>query len=472
MTLSYILSIALFRRAHFAFFKSFFFFFFRMAACSDSVWQANDGHRVDSDGPFIVFGANGFLGSEICIHLRKRNRWATIVAPCRAGSGRNPRLADLRIDFVEVGDVPTEDDLTKCLNKATSTASHDASDSKIAGVFHVAGDSTFSDAAEDVERMRLCNVTLTETIFKFAVKHNLRTVYASCAAVVGCQYLEHADRIAHDDDDCCGESINYFAHLVQKREIEERWHEEAMKGRAPLIFIRPTTLFGPGDEQMRSTKPLLDILNGLGAFPLHCGGISFCDVRDVAAAFVRAMVGYVPGGSALNVTACNLPYHEFVTLVEQTLRISATSLVPYRFTPSLPAWFHRSVAAAMLRARCAFGMPLDEFQTKCYAESRLRFYNVTCQRAKLLLHWDPRDLEETIEDTARYLVRTLGSHEAHHRLRTTKLSNQKGVQELAGVSRRRVTAKTSAESIRSPRRWKFGVWALLFLLILAYVVVS
>ncbi|CUG86841.1 epimerase, putative [Bodo saltans] len=374
-----------------------------------------DGQSVDSDGPFIVVGANGFLGSEVCLHLRRRNRWAKIVAPLRSTSSTvNPRLEGVNVEWVSCGSVVDREVMQRCLD-AASAQNHDNGVQRkhVAGIFYTAGLTIYSTHEEDIAAMHDANVRLPDMVLQFCTDFNLRTVFFSCSHVVGCQFRDQSDWIAHDDTERCHASIDAFPFLQQRRDVELHWHQEALKGRAPIVFLRPSLLLGPGDERVRSTYALLELISGMGPVALrYGGGISFVDVRDVASAALQCMFGNVRGGTLMNLNAANLPCEDFVELVEKTLRLSCTSWIPYRSTPRIPAVILRAAAHGITRMRAIFRLPYDERYSPTYIESKLRFYNVSCQRAKGVIRWDPRDLEETIQDTARHLVRLLQHNEA------------------------------------------------------------
>lgn len=432
-----------------------------------------DGHPIDSDGPFIVVGANGFLGSEICLHLRKRNRWAKIVAPLRLSSVINPRLDAVDMIWVRCPMVDRQA-MEACLEKANEGAGLQRN---IAGIFYAAGLTTFSTSREDLDAMEDANVRLPNMVLQFCTELRLRTVYCSCSHVVGCQFIDNGDWISHDDTDRCEATIQSFPFLQQRRDVELHWHQEALKGRAPIIFLRPSLLLGPGDERVRSTYCLLELITGLGPIAVkYGGGIAFVDVRDVASACMQCMFGAVSGGTLMNLNAANLPFGDFVDLVEQTLRISSTSWIPYNSTPRIPAPVLRGVARLAEKCRDLLNMPFDERYSPLYVESKLRFYNVSCQRAKAVIHWDPRDLEDTVQDTAKYLARLLRTSEAERddirvahkqgrpQNRAVRVVGLNGAKAAAAASWRRPRASTTRQG-SYPRR-------MLLMLILAFLVVA
>ena len=363
------------------------------------------GNPVNRRGPFLIVGACGFLGSEIYLQLvsklaDKRQRGTPrILALVRsvAAEDINPRLMQFHdrcpVEFLQsAGDVVTLRELEGWRQ--------DRCNGYIAGIFHVAGMAVPSNDAVDVEQMQRSNVDLSSAVFTFAAKYNIRCVYSSCSGVVGCQFLEDGRTLAaHDDSKLCEASIAPFPFLVQKAHIEERWQQEALKGRAPIVFLRPSTLFGPGDERLSSTMVLYDAMRG--AFKTRSpGGISFVDVRDCARAFVAVLLNDgIEGGTAMNLTACNMPFDDFAALVEVTLRVKGP-----RF--GLPPAVELAVARMKSRVRRMLRMPANYASTPCAVMLRQRFWNVTCQRAKELVDWDPMELEETILDTSRFIYTT------------------------------------------------------------------
>jgi dihydroflavonol-4-reductase len=366
--------------------------------------ERGSGNPVNPRGPFLIVGACGFLGSEIYLQLRakladrRRHGVPRILGLVRSASPEdvNPRLTGGLSCPVELlqsrGPVVTLQELEEWLQVRCA--------GYIAGIFHVAGMAVPSQSPADVALMKQANVDLSNVIFSFAAKHNIRCVYSSCSGVVGCQFLEDGlSRAAHDDSKLCEASIAPFPFLVQKAQIEERWQQEALKGRAPIVFLRPSTLFGPGDERLSSTTVLYDIMRG-AVHTKRSGGVSFVDVRDCAKAFISVMLNdSIEAGTVMNLTACNMPFADFAALVETTLRVRGPRI-------GLPPSVELAAAEVGSRVRRALRMPEHLSQTPCAVMLRQRFWNVTCQRAKELVDWDPTELEETILDTARYIHAT------------------------------------------------------------------
>src|ERR1044071_245922 len=76
----------------------------------------------------------------------------------------------------------------------------------------------------------------------------------------------------------------YASKLYQDRVALESFDGDGRR----LVIINPSLLLGPGDERLSSTKVVLDFMaRKLKAVP--SGGLSFVDVRDVAATFRAAM---------------------------------------------------------------------------------------------------------------------------------------------------------------------------------------
>jgi len=373
---------------------------------------------------YVVVGANGFLGSEIVrtlagiCRLSTSSRKYRIVALVRSAAAVNPRIVGLgpHVHIVEMDPVTKQ----RLVDLCTSAQYN----SRVVGIFHVAGCHVTSRHPDDVAMMKEANVDLCNQVFSFAAAFHIKVVYSSCSGVVGCQELVDRLRAAHDDDMPPRQVIEAFPYLMQKADVEEKWRQEALKGRAPIVFLRPSALFGPGDERLKSTYVLYQLLTG-AMKTTPPGGISFCDVRDCAKAFITAMQTAEPG-AAMNITACNLPFAEFVSIVESTIRVKG----PRR---QLPASFHRLRARVQSKLRDVLELPKKYDLDPVAAEGRLRYWNVTCQRAKEVVDWDPREIEETIMDTAQYLHHTFDLCEEERDLsHATALSmHTKGIQRRA-----------------------------------------
>jgi|EP01047_Picozoa_sp_COSAG01_P013110 dihydroflavonol-4-reductase len=79
-----------------------------------------------------------------------------------------------------------------------------------------------------------------------------------------------------------------FPYYAAKIEVEKVGMPLALELGLEVVWMRPTMMLGPGDHLFRSTGLIVSFLKG--SIPMvPCGGASFLDVRDSAAAFKTAM---------------------------------------------------------------------------------------------------------------------------------------------------------------------------------------
>ena len=366
------------------------------------------------EGPIVVFGATGFLGAAVVREMLRAARDAQrghgkssgplstrIVCPVR-GSNLGPGLGPLApfVEVVRIGEV-TPDTLNDLYYNTLR--------GDVKAFVHVAGLVRHSSDAATVREMHCANVGLCDTIFAFAERHHIRTVYASASGVVGCQFIEDKFRIAHDDAPLCADAIKGLPYFEQKAAIERKWRPRAAEGRCPIVFLRPSLLLGPGDDRLSSSKVVLDFIQGRMTF-LPKGGISFMDVRDAARAFVTALVceESVVGGTVMNLTAANIPFHEFAAVLEEASGVMAPKL-------EVPAAVAKAGGRIANGYNTLLGRARDDGDDAVYVETMgNRFWNVTCQRALQLLEFDPRDPSATLRDAARYLHQTYGEARYTH----------------------------------------------------------
>lgn len=62
-----------------------------------------------------------------------------------------------------------------------------------------------------------------------------------------------------------------------------------------VVAVNPGFILGPGDARLTSTRYVSEYVGGRNIFYLPTGGLSFCDVRDVALAHVAALERGRPG---------------------------------------------------------------------------------------------------------------------------------------------------------------------------------
>ena len=331
----------------------------------------------------LVIGATGFLGKELVMQLLASREWHVIVLA--RSDTQLFRNQDTQPEVVvgHVSHAALED-----IRRRHGT---------LDGIFLTAGLVKHTTESRAVAEMREANVAIPNIVFDFATQHKIRTVYASSSGVVGCQFLRQWKEVAEDDDYLASQAYRGLPYYEQKALVESAWLPKAKAGLAPIIFLRPSLLLGPGDDRLSSTTVVRDVIDQRLPF-LVPGGVSAVDVRDVASAFIAAMTNDVDCvyGSAYNLTAANLSFSEFVALIGKTAHVSYPCI-------KVPAFASRIGARLLTAGNKVLRRPADPSVDPVFAEMGLRWWNVRSSAAKDHLGFAPRSLEVTVANTVAYI---------------------------------------------------------------------
>ncbi len=261
------------------------------------------------------------------------------------------------------------------------------------GVFHLAGEVIHSREAGGARSMWETNVVGTECVMKAASAAGCkRVVYASSSGVVGCA-TEFA-KVASDESEYCSNIVQNWPYYVSKIEAERRALKIAASSGVELVCMRPTMMWGPGDDRFRSTKLILSFVTRHLPF-IPPGGSSVVDIRDAATAFVHAMVKGKNFGTYL-LGSYNATMFDLFSLLEQMTGVAKPSV-------SVPAWVARSGAVALdffnRRVRGKYDPSVDPVR----AEMGSHFWSISSTGAKRDLGFAPRPIKDTIRDTLTFM---------------------------------------------------------------------
>lgn len=241
---------------------------------------------MNAEGPVLVTGATGFIGSHLCRELVDRG-WA--VRAMRRRSSDPSALADVDVEWV-VADVLDESAVRSAVDGCRS-------------VVHLAG--VGLDAAPP-ETVREVNVVGTRNVFEAAAESDVRSVlFASTAGT------RRSDGVAHESD--VARPIG--AYQESKRQGERLAHQFGEQG-LDVVVVHPTSVFGPGDPAF--TGRLLSMARDPKLFASLPGGVSFVGVDDVGDGIVAALRHGRPGEHYL-LGGENLTFTEAIeVVVEET----------------------------------------------------------------------------------------------------------------------------------------------------------
>ena len=159
-----------------------------------------------------------------------------------------------------------------------------------------------------------------------------------------------------------------------------------------LVILNPSLLLGPDDERLSSTKPVLDFLGRKVPYS-PSGGLNFVDARDAAAAFISALEKgrhqekYLLG-------ATNMTFPEFFGRLERLSGIAA----PVFKVPKKLAMAGSSMIESVFK-NWGKASPVASKEV----EQAEYFWYFDSSKAETELGFSPRDPQETLHDTIRYL---------------------------------------------------------------------
>jgi nucleoside-diphosphate-sugar epimerase len=177
---------------------------------------------------------------------------------------------------------------------------------------------------------------------------------------------------------------------VRSKTIAERaaWDEVRARGQeSRLATVNPGAIIGPvlSDDRSYSLQVIERLLNGMPAAPRL--GFVFVDVRDVADLHIRAMRAPVAGGERFLAVDRFLWIRDVARILRERLGPAAAK-APTRVAPDL-----------LIRAMGIFDPSIRSIVGDL-GEST----TYTAEKAKTMLGWEPRQIEDSIVDTARSLL--------------------------------------------------------------------
>jgi len=231
----------------------------------------------------LVTGANGHIGSHIVRLLLEEGREVRGLVR-RTSDLRGLEGLDLELVY---GDVLDPESLKEAVKSCDV-------------IYHTAAVySMWKRRAEDILRP---SIEGSKNLFQAIQDRSLdKVVYTSSIAAVGLGTSPDSLMTAEDWNE------NPKNPYMQAKTEAERWVREwASANHAPVVFVLPSIVMGPGDyKPTPSNKFVLQYLNGMPGLIID-GGINISDVRDVARGHILAekkgVVGerYILGGENIS----------------------------------------------------------------------------------------------------------------------------------------------------------------------------
>ena len=227
----------------------------------------------------LLTGATGFVGSAVLRSLLKAGHH--VRALVRSESDR------CNLTGIECEIVPG--DLTEPVSLERAVRGCDA-------LFHVAAD--YRLWVPDRDRMHRINITGTVDLFRLAAAAGVsRIVYTSSVATL--RVDEHG---VPADEQSTAELPDMIGVYKQSKFLAEREVKDLIMNGLPIVIVKPTAPFGPGDVKPTPTGRMI-VEAASGRMPAYVDtGLNVVHVDDVATghllAFERGNVGesYILGG--------------------------------------------------------------------------------------------------------------------------------------------------------------------------------
>ena len=322
--------------------------------------------------PYLVTGANGFIGSRLCLKLAEQGQ--KVVAFCRNSSGS----ADLNHGniLIATGDVRDKSTIIDAM-KDCSVCFHLAC---IARQWSPNRDDFFDT-----------NVGGTVNALESAVQCRLsRFVYTSSAGIFG-----HTETGIIDEQTELPEALGTL--YEQSKQLADKTVLEYAERGLNAVVVNPTRTFGPGPltEANSLTRIMAEYEQGkwrvLPGSGVSIGNYVFID--DVVDGHLKALRNgntgerYILGGE-------NLSFNAFFDLVKRHSHSQHDLIHVPRFAIMLAAY------GDMLRATCCKKTPR---LTPGFARRYFRNYRVSSERARLKLGYKPVSADIAVRRTMAWL---------------------------------------------------------------------
>jgi dihydroflavonol-4-reductase len=318
----------------------------------------------------LVTGGTGFLGTHIV-----RQLLAAGEKNVRVMASSVPRwMTDAGVEPI-MGSVTDRDDVANAVRNATV-------------IFHLAG--KVSRDNNDAAAMNKVHVEGTRLLCNAAKEAGVQTmVLASSSGTIA---VGEDEEVFDETYPQPVELISRWAYYASKYYQERAALAEFDGGGRKLVILNPTLLLGPDDERLSSTKLVLDFL---GRKIPYCpgGGLSLVDTRDVATAFINSVQKGQHKEKYL-LGAANMTFEELFGRLERLSGVRSPALrVPKKLAVSGSALIE-SVFKNWGKATPVASKEVDQAE---------HFWYFDPTKAKDELGFEPRDPQETLNDTIKYL---------------------------------------------------------------------
>ena len=323
-----------------------------------------------SEKKLLITGGTGFLGAHIVRQL--------------LDSGEK----NLRVMASSVPAWMTDAGVEPIIGSVADRATVAEAVQNASAIFHLAG--KVSRDNNDAAAMNKVHVQGTRVLCEAAKEAGVQTmVLASSSGTIA---VSEDEQIFDETFPQPVEIISQWAYYASKY-YQERTALESFDGDGrKLVIINPTLLLGPDDERLSSTKIVLDFL---GRKIPYCpsGGLSIVDVRDAAASFITALE---KGGHQEKylLGSANMTFAEFFGRLERLSGVAAPMMKVPRSIAVAGSSFIESVFKNWGKASPVASKEVEQAE---------HFWYLDAAKAQEELGFMPRDPQETLNDTIKYV---------------------------------------------------------------------
>src|SRR5215204_6177822 len=318
----------------------------------------------------LITGGTGFLGTHIVRQLLD------------AGE------KNLRVMASSVPEWMIDARVEPAIGSVTDRAAVAAAVRNASVIFHLAG--KVSRDNQDAVAMNKVHLEGTRILCEAAKEAGTQTmVLASSSGTIAVNEDDQiVDETFPQPVDVFSRWAYYASKYYQERAAIENFTGDGRK----LVILNPSLLLGPDDERLSSTKPVLDFLARKIPYS-PSGGLNFVDALDAATAFISAVEKgrhqekYLLG-------AANMTFPQFFGRLERLSGISAPMLkVPKKLALAGSSMIE-SVFKNWGKASPVASKEVEQAEFFWYFDSA---------KAQDELGFEPRDPQETLQDTIKYL---------------------------------------------------------------------
>lgn len=318
----------------------------------------------------LITGGTGFLGAHIVRKFLDAGEKNLKVMASRVPGW----MRDAGCKAVE-GSVTNRDDVARaCKN--------------VSAIFHLAG--KVSRDNDDAVAMNKIHLEGTRLLCEAAKEAGVTTmILASSSGTIAVSEDEQIfDETFPQPVDVFSRWAYYASKYYQERVALDNFNGEGQR----LVILNPSLLLGPDDERLSSTKPVLDFLARKIPYS-PSGGLNFVDARDAAAGFISALEKGRHQEKYL-IGAANMTFEQFFGRLERLSGVSS----PMLKVPKKLAMAGSSVISSIYK-NWGKASPVAPNEV----EQAEYFWYFDSSKAEEELGFAPRDPQETLQDTIRYL---------------------------------------------------------------------